>query len=153
MNKNYTTTYGLIEDMAQNHYKWTNERTITIFSPSKKEASMNENSSFDHLSAKVDALTQKFDRMNISAVTPAPISPPCKICGIFGHASIKCQLGSADESIEQMNFVQYNQGIRQNFYKTSKNPFGQTTPPSYEINQGVFQRSSLEFLLEKYFTN
>jgi len=29
MNKNYTTTYGLIDDMAHNHYQWTNERAIT----------------------------------------------------------------------------------------------------------------------------
>jgi len=37
MNKNYTTTYALIEDMAQNHYQWINERAITaIPSPSKK---------------------------------------------------------------------------------------------------------------------
>jgi len=66
---------------------------------------MNENSSFDHLSAKVDTLTQKFERMNINVVSPAPISPPCKNFDIFGHASIECQLGSADESIEQINFV------------------------------------------------
>jgi len=29
MNENYTTTYALIKDMAQNHYQWTNERAIT----------------------------------------------------------------------------------------------------------------------------
>ncbi|KEH26598.1 hypothetical protein MTR_6g465620 [Medicago truncatula] len=38
MNKNYTTTYALIEDMTQNHCQWTNERVITASSPSKKEA-------------------------------------------------------------------------------------------------------------------
>jgi len=135
MNKNYTTTYALIEDMAQNHYQWIN----TASSPSEKEAGMNGISSFDHLFVKVDALTRKFDKMSISAISPASILPPCKICGIFGHASIECQLGGADESIEQVNFVQNNQGIRQsqNFYKTPKNPFGQTTPPSYAISQGV----------------
>ena len=36
MNKTYTTTYALIEDMAQNHYQWTSERVITASSPSKK---------------------------------------------------------------------------------------------------------------------
>jgi len=40
MNKNYTATYALIEDMTQNHYQWTNERPITAASPSKKEASI-----------------------------------------------------------------------------------------------------------------
>ena len=28
MNKNYTEAYALIEDMAQNHYQWTNERQV-----------------------------------------------------------------------------------------------------------------------------
>ena len=48
--------------MAQNHYQWTSERVITASSPSKKEAGMHEISSLDHLAAKVDALTQKFDK-------------------------------------------------------------------------------------------
>ncbi|KEH16466.1 hypothetical protein MTR_0175s0020 [Medicago truncatula] len=38
MNKTYTSSYALIEDMAQNHYQWTSERVITASSPSKKEA-------------------------------------------------------------------------------------------------------------------
>ena len=62
MNKNFTETYALIEDMAQNHYQWTSERAITAATPipPKKEASMYEVSALDHLAAKVDALTQKF---------------------------------------------------------------------------------------------
>jgi len=40
MNKNYTAAYDLIEDMAQNHCQWTNERAITASSSSKKEAGM-----------------------------------------------------------------------------------------------------------------
>ena len=59
--------------MAQNHYQWTSERVITASSPSKKEAGMHEISSLDHLAAKVDALTQKFDKINTSVVTPAPV--------------------------------------------------------------------------------
>jgi len=73
MNKNYTEAYTLIKDMAQNHYQWTNDRAITASSPSKKEAGMYEVSTFDHLAAKVDAFTQKFEKMNVSTVTPVPI--------------------------------------------------------------------------------
>jgi len=115
---------------------------------------VNEISSLDHLSAKVDALSLKFDKMNVSAITPISIAPPCGACGIFGHASIDCQLGSAVESVEQINFVQYNQGMKQhqNFYKIFQNPFGQTAPPSYASNQRVAQKSSLEILMESYFT-
>jgi len=102
---------------------------------------MNEISSLDHLAAKVDALTQKFDKMNSSVVTPAPVSPPCEVCGVFGHIGVEYQLGS----------VVYNQGMRpnQNFYnQTPQNPFRQTTPPGYANNQRVLQKSSLELLLE-----
>ena len=78
MNKNYTEAYALIEDMAQNHYQWTNERAITAFSPSKKEAGIHAVSNFDHLAAKVDALTLKFEKMNVSAITNATVSPLVK---------------------------------------------------------------------------
>jgi hypothetical protein len=83
MSKTYTTTYALIENMAQNHYQWISEKDITASSPSKKEAGMYEISSLDHPAAKVDALTQKFDKINTSIVTPAPVSPPCEACGVL----------------------------------------------------------------------
>jgi len=75
-------------------------QATTASSPSKKEAGMYEISSLDHLSAKVGALTQKFDKMNTSVVTPAHVSPPCEVCGVFGHIGIDCQLGSAIEGVE-----------------------------------------------------
>jgi hypothetical protein len=83
------------------------------------------------------------------------ISPPCRACGIFGHTSIECQLGSAAESVEQINFVQNNQGMRQtqNFYKNPQNPLGQAAPPSYANIKRVAQKSSLELLMETYFFN
>jgi len=114
MNKNYTKAYTLIEDMAQNHYQWTNERAITASSPSKKEAGMYEISTIDHLAAKVDALAKKLEKINVSAVTPTNASPPWEICGVFGHIGVDCQLGSAIEGVEHMNYAQYNQGMRQN---------------------------------------
>ncbi|KEH16571.1 hypothetical protein MTR_0145s0010, partial [Medicago truncatula] len=65
MNKTYTGAYDLIENMAHNHYQWTSERVITEGTPppSKKEAGMCQVSTFDHLSAKVDTLLQKFDKL------------------------------------------------------------------------------------------
>jgi len=90
MNKNYTEAYALIEVMAQNYYQWTNERSITASSPSKKDAGIHEVSNFDHLAAKVYALILKFEKMKVSAVTNAPVSLPCEICGIFGHIGVDC---------------------------------------------------------------
>jgi uncharacterized coiled-coil protein SlyX len=125
---------------------------MLLFHPLKKEAGMYEISSLDHLATKVDALTQKFDKMNTSAVTPAPVSPPCEVFGVFGHIGIDWQLGSIVRSLEQVNYAQYNQGFRNNqiFCQTPKNLFRQqTTSPGFANNQGVAQKSSLEILLEK----
>jgi len=136
MNKTYTIAYALIKNMAQSHYQWTSERVITASSPYKKEAGMYEISSLDHQAAKVDALTEKFDKMNTSVVTLAPVSSPCEVCGVFGHIDIDCQLGSAIEGVEQISYAQYNQGMRQNqnFYKTPQNSYGQAAAPGYANN-------------------
>jgi len=136
--------------MAQNHYQWTNERAITASSPAKKEAGIHEVSNFDHLAAKVDALTLKFEKMNVSAITNATVSPPCEICGIFGYIGVDFQLGSAINGIEQVNYAQYAQGMRQNqnFFKNPQNSFGQTAPPGYVNNRRVAQKSSLEIFME-----
>jgi len=90
MNKTYTGAYALIEDMAQNHYQWTSERVVTDVTPppSKKEAGMYEVSTLDHLSPKVDTLFQKFDKLSVSVVTPAHVSPSCEVCGILGHTTL-----------------------------------------------------------------
>jgi len=154
MNKDFTTAYALIKDMALNHYHWTDEKTLTVFLPSEKEAGMNEISSFDHLSAKVDALSQKFYNINISVVTPTSILSPCGACGILGHTSIDCKPGGVVENIEQLNFVQNNQGTSSNktFYKNLQNLFGQkTTLPGYVNNQSVIQKSSLELFRKLFF--
>ena len=140
--------------MGWHHYQWTSERAITVVapSPSKNEAGMYEVSTLDHLNAKVDGLLQKFDKLTVSAITSAPVLPPCEVYGIFGYTSVDCQLGSAIESTEQLNYAQYNQGMRPNqiFYKTPQNPFGQTAPPGYTNNQRVPQNSNLELLMENY---
>jgi len=122
MNKSYTGAYALIEDMAQNHYLWTYERDITNVapSPSKIEAGMYEISTLDHLSAKVETLFQKFDKLSVSVVTPTPVSQPCEFCGILGHTGFECQLGSTVESPEQLNYDKYNQGMRQTKFFITK---------------------------------
>jgi len=116
---------------------------------------MYEVSNLDHLAAKVDILTQKFEKINVSAITTAPVSPPCEICGIFGHIGVDFQLGSAINCVEQINYAQYNQGMRQNqnFYKNPQNFYGQVAPPDYVNNQRVAQKSSLEILIESYVMN
>jgi len=116
---------------------------------------MYEVSNLDHLVAKVDTLTQKIEKMNVIAVTPVSVSPPCEICGVFDHIGVDCQLGSAIDGVEQMNYAQYTQGMRQNqfFYKNHQNSYGQMAPPSYANNQRTPQKSGLEILMESYLMN
>jgi len=68
---------------------------------------------------------------------------------------INCQLGSAIKGVKQLNYAQYNQGMRQNqnFYKTPQNSYGKMVPPGYANNQRVPQKSSLEILMESYVMN
>jgi len=97
----------------------------------------------------MDALSQKFDNINACVVTPTSISPPCGACGISGHSSIECKLGS----VEKLNFIQNNQGMSFN-QNVHKNPFGQETAlPGYANIQRVIQKSNLELLMENYFFN
>jgi len=93
--------------------------------------------------------------MNVIIVTPTSVSPPCEICGVFGHIGVDCQLGSSIDSVEQMNYAQYNQGMRQNqnFYKNPQNTYGQVAPPSYANNQRTPQKPGLEILMESYVMN
>jgi len=70
---------------------------------------MYEVSPLDHIVAKVDALTQKFEKMSINVVSPSSILPPCEICGVFDHIGVDFQLGNVANNIEQMNYAHYNQ--------------------------------------------
>jgi len=77
---------------------------------------------------------------------------PCEVCDVLGHTGVDCQLSSAIEGVEQMNYAQYNQGMRQNqfFYKIPQCSYGQMAPPGYANNQRVPQKSGL---MESYVMN
>jgi hypothetical protein len=127
MNKDFKTVYALIGDMALNLFQWTDKEVVTKSSPSKRRAGMYEVSNYDHLAAKIDALTHNFEKLNVSAITYTSTPPSCETCG-------ERKLGS----VEQINFIQNNKG---------------TAPPSYANVQRVIQKSNLELLLENYLFN
>jgi hypothetical protein len=142
MNKDFKTAYALIEDMALNLFQWTDEEVVANSSPFKRGTCMYKVSNYDHLAAKIDALTHNFEKLNVSAITFTSTPPSCETCG-------ECKPGS----VEQLNFIQNNQGVSFN-QSLHKNPFGQkTAPPSYANIQRVIQKSNLEFLIENYLFN
>jgi len=51
---------------------------------------MYEFSVLDHLTSKVDALYQKYDKLNVSVVTDPFVVPLCEICKIVGYTAVEC---------------------------------------------------------------
>ena len=61
MNKTEDEAYNLIEEMALNNFQWATER-----SQAKRVGGKLEVDALTLLSAKVDAMTQRLDRMNVN---------------------------------------------------------------------------------------
>jgi hypothetical protein len=111
LNKPFIKAWGIIEDMAQIHYQWGSERALAEMGQPK--AGMHEVSSFDHLSAKVDALYKKIDKLTIDPHAPvAAMAPNCEICGTLGHTLTEYHLLV---DTEQANYAHGN-------------PYGQRNP-------------------------
>jgi len=122
MNKPFTEAWGLIEDMAQNHYQWGSERALA--EKGQPKAGMYEVSSFDHLSAKFDVLYKNIGNLTITPPAPvADVAPNCEICGIPGHTPTECHLLV---KIDQANYAHGN-------------PYGQRNPNfPYNNNNHTF---------------
>ena len=76
MNKNEGEAYNLIKDMVLNNYQWSNE-----ISQPKRVGVKLELDTLTLLSAKVDAMTQRFDCLNVNSASSNAPPPSCKICG------------------------------------------------------------------------
>jgi len=88
MNKTEDEAYNLIEEMALNNFQWSTEQ-----GQPKQVGGKLEVDALALLSAKVDDMTQRLDRMNVNAVNSnAPA--PCEICGSIKHVTLNCQVES-----------------------------------------------------------
>ncbi|XP_020270991.1 uncharacterized protein LOC109846180 [Asparagus officinalis] len=142
MNKTIDEAYTLIEDMAQNHYQWANERA-----PQTSKGGKYEIDALDHISSKVDALFKKVESLR---------NPP----------SIDT---SGNEQVNYVNnFNQkgdpfsntYNPGWRNHPNFSYRNPPGNPMPasnfgpPGFRAPQSNFpsQKSNLENMMEKFVT-
>ncbi|MCI35450.1 retrotransposon gag protein, partial [Trifolium medium] len=76
MNKNVDEAHELIEEMAQNHFQWTSERST----PPKKGVRY-EIDPINLLTAKVEAMQLKMDKLKENE------KPTCNVCGVVGHVS------------------------------------------------------------------
>ncbi|MCH97087.1 hypothetical protein A2U01_0018080, partial [Trifolium medium] len=134
MNNPFNDAYGLIEDMAQNHYQWGSERAPV--EKSQPRGGMYEVSSLDHLNAKFDAFTQKIDSLSINpAATVAAVTPGCELCGTSRHVAANCQL-LPEPTPDQVNYAQGNP------FSNTYNPGWSHHPNlSYKNNNSLFAPS------------
>lgn len=150
MNKPFAEAWGLIEDMAQNHYQWGSERALA--EKGQPKAGMYEVSSFDHLSAKVDALYKKIDSLTITPPAPvAAVAPNCEICGTPGHTPTECHLLVAPEQANYAHGNPYGQRNPNFPYKNNNPTYAQNlapiAPPGFQGQRGAPvapQKSNLE---------
>jgi len=73
----------LIEEMTLNNYQWSNER-----SQPKRVGGKLELGALPLLSAKVDSMTQRLERLNVNSTILNAPSLSCAICGSSDHLSV-----------------------------------------------------------------
>jgi len=89
MSKTEEEAYNLIEEMALNNYQWSNERDQP-----KRVGGKYEIDALTLLTAKMDAMTQKLDKLNVYVVNSCAPSPLCDRCRSLEHVSENCQVGN-----------------------------------------------------------
>ncbi|XP_042426141.1 uncharacterized protein LOC122014008 [Zingiber officinale] len=138
MNKSLDEAEEIIENVALNHHQWAFERSSGAFSGNQMKASGKfEVDAFTLMSAKLDALTKKFEAMGSN--TANAIVCACDICESADHAQDTCPLGPMQAQINQLEqcdaITGYNQR-KNNPYSNTYNPGWRNHPNfSYRNNQ------------------
>jgi len=87
MSKTKEEAYNLIEEMALNNYQWPSER-----GQPKRVRGKYDVDALTLLTAKMDAMTQKLDKLNVNAVNSCAHPPLCDRCGVLDHVIENCQV-------------------------------------------------------------
>jgi len=157
--------YNLIEEMALNNYQWSSGR-----GQPKRVGGKCDIDAVTLLTAKMDAMTQKLDKLNVNTVNSCVPFPLCDRCGSLEHLTENCQVGNpfASPHVDYVAYVNnfqpysnsYNPGRKQhpNFsYRTDPVPFPQANArpappgfqrPSFPPPIPPSQKSNLESMLE-----
>jgi len=106
MNKIEDEPYNLIEEMTLNNYQWSNER-----SQPKRVRGKLELDGISMLSLKVDAMSQRSERLHVNSISLSTPSSSCQICRFVDHSTMNYQVESSftQEASDQVNYVnRYN---------------------------------------------
>ena len=97
MNKTEDEAYTPIEGTTLNNFEWSIERGQSKWVGGKLEVD-----ALTLLSTKIDAMTQRLNRMDVNAVNSSAPSP-CKICDV----TLNYQVGSPfSQDPSEVNYVQ-----------------------------------------------
>jgi len=120
MSKTEDDAYNLIEEMALNIYQWLSEG-----GQPKRVGRKYDIDALTLLTVKLNAMTQKLDKLNVNVVNSCAPSPCCDRCGSLDHVTKNCQIGNpfAPPPIEYVAYVN-NFQLRPNHgpYSNSYNP-------------------------------
>jgi len=75
--------------------------------------------------AKVDAMTQRLERLNVKVVNSSALFPSCEICGSINYLTQNCQVGSpfTQNTSNQINDVNnFNPRPTDDPYSNTHNP-------------------------------
>jgi len=89
MSKTEEEAYNLIEETALKNYQWSNERGQRLRVGGKYNVD-----ALTLLTKKMDAMSQKFDKLNVNAVNSCAPSPFCDRCGALDHVTENYQVGN-----------------------------------------------------------
>ena len=78
---------NLTEEMTLNNYQWSNERG----QPERVRGKFYVDS-LTLLTAKMDVMTQRLDRLNVNAMNSCASSLTCERCGSYDHVTMNCQV-------------------------------------------------------------
>jgi len=102
MSKTEDEACNLIEEMTLNHYQWSNE----CGQPKRVKGKFDVDA-LTLLTANMDAMTQRLDRLNVNAVNSCASSSTCDQRGSHDHETVNCQAGNpfAPSPSEQVAYV------------------------------------------------
>jgi len=120
MSKTEEAAFNLIEEMGLDKYQRSSEHGQL-----KRARSKFDVDALTLLTKKMDVMTQKLGRLNVSAVNSCAPSPTCDRCGFHGHVIENCQnrnpfVTSPSAHVASMNNFQPR--LTHDSYSNSYNP-------------------------------
>jgi len=132
MSKTEEEAFNLIEEMALNNYQWSSE-----YGQLKRVGGKFDVDALTLLTAKMDAMTQKLDILNVSTVNSCAPFPTCDRCGSYDHVTKNCQVENPFAPSPSEHVVYVN-----NFQpRPTNDPYSNSSNPSWKRHPNFSYRT------------